>query len=387
MNKSAVSFLSLRLSSFYITIFFVIGSMMPFWPVWLQARGMSGAEIGILTAIPVLGKVIFSPLFASLGDRLGERKRIMLLFMSLALVVFAGFAFVESFFGLFFISFLYGMCWAPLMSFGDNITLLSIRGTSIQYGRLRLWGSLSFIAMSVGVGWLLEATSEDIIYWVILVSIVLTIGATFALPDVRITPLGRKGQPVRRLLKDRGFRIFMATVALIHGSHALYYAFATLHWRSLGYSDGLIGFLWAEAVAVEVLFFIFGERIGGKFLASSLLVLAGVAGILRWSVLAFDPTMGVLIGVQSLHALTFGAMHLGAMTFMTRSVSLDLSATAQSLYGASAFGIGTGITMLFVGLLYEEFAATSFLLMTLMAMGGTLFGLLLRRHEKPILQS
>jgi len=387
VNNSAVKFLSLRLSTFYITIFFVIGSMMPFWPVWLQARGMTGVEIGILTAIPILGKVIFSPLFASFGDRLGERKRLMLLFMSLALVVFTGFAFVESFFGLFVVSFLYGMCWAPLMSFGDNITLLSIRGTSLQYGRLRLWGSLSFIVMSFGLGWFLETTSEDMIYWVILGSIVLTILATFVLPDVRITALGRKGQPVRRLLKDSGFQIFMAAVALIHGSHALYYAFATLHWRSLGYSDGLIGFLWAEAVAVEVVFFIFGGRIGEKFSASSLLILAGTAAILRWSVLAFDPSMGVLIGVQSLHALTFGAMHLGAMAFMTRSVSLDLSATAQSLYGASAFGLGTGITMLFVGLLYEEFAALSFLLMTLMAAGGTLFGLRLRRHEKPILQS
>jgi MFS transporter, PPP family, 3-phenylpropionic acid transporter len=85
--------------------------------------------------------------------------------------------------------------------------------------------------------------------------------------------------------------------------------------------------------------------------------------------------------------LTFGAMHLGAMAFITRSVPLDLSATAQSLYGASAYGIGTGITMLFVGALYEEYHAYAFFLMTLMALGGTLFGLVLRRREKSILPS
>jgi MFS transporter, PPP family, 3-phenylpropionic acid transporter len=382
-----VPHLALRISTFYISIFFVIGSMMPFWPVWLQVRGMNGVEIGILTALPVLSKLVFSPLFASFGDRLGERKRLMILFLILSLIIFSGFAFVESFYGLFAISFLYGMCWAPLMSFGDNITLLSIRGTSMQYGRLRLWGSLSFIVMSFGLGWFLESSGADLIYWVILSSIAFTLLATLGLPDVRITALGRKGRPVSRLLKDRTFLIFLGSVTLVQGSHALYYAFATLHWRSLGYSDGLIGFLWAEAVCVEVLFFIFGGRIGNRFSAESFLILAGSAAIIRWSVLAYDPDMVVLFSVQSLHALTFGAMHLGAMAFITRSVPLDLSATAQSLYGASAYGIGTGITMLFVGALYEEYHAYAFFLMTLMALGGTLFGLVLRRREKSILPS
>lgn len=377
-----LAFLPLRLSSFYITIFFVIGTMLPFWPVWLQARGMGEVEIGILTAIPVLGKVVFSPLFASLGDKLGERKRPMLLFLFLSLIFFAAFYWVESFVGLFIVSFLYGMCWAPIMSFGDNITLLSTRASKIQYGRLRLWGSLSFIVMSFGFGFVLEATNEAMIYWVILVSIGLTLMAVLSLPDVKVTPLGRGGRPVRTLLKDRSFQLFMATVAFTHGSHALYYAFATIHWRSLGYSDALIGFLWAEAVVVEVIFFTFGGRIGTRFAASTLLILAASACVVRWTAVSFDPALWVLFCIQALHSLTFGAMHLGAMQFMSRAVSLDLSATAQSLYGASAFGIGAGVTLLFVGAWYEALEARAFLLMTLMGLGGTIFGLVLRRHEK-----
>ncbi len=377
-----MTYLRVHLSSFYITIFFVIGTMLPFWPVWLQARGMGEVEIGILTAIPVLGKVIFSPLFASLGDKLGERKRPMLFFVALSFVFFAAFYVVESFVGLFVVSFLYGMSWAPIMSFGDNITLLSTRGTDIQYGRMRLWGSLSFILMAFGFGFVLEATSEAMIYWVILVSIGLTLLAVTSLPNVKVTPLGRSGRPVRTLLWDRPFQLFMATVACIHGSHALYYAFATLHWRSLGYSDALIGFLWAEAVVVEVIFFIFGGRIGARFAASSLLILAALACVVRWTVLSVDPGMAILLVIQALHSLTFGAMHLGAMQFMSRAVSLDLSATAQSLYGASAFGVGAGVTLLFVGILYEGLGAQAFLVMTLMGLGGTLFGLVLRRHEK-----
>ncbi len=355
---------------------------MPFWPVWLQSRGMGSTEIGILTALPILTKLIFSPLFASLGDKHGERKRLLMGFVAAALICFSLFYAANSFFALLLVSLLYGICWAPVMSFGDNITMLSTRDKDIQYGRLRLWGSLSFIFMSFSFGYVLENRGTELIYWTIIGATLLTLLATTGLPDVRIPPLGKSSRPVRTLLKNRSFKLFMGCVAMIHGSHAVYYAFATLHWRSLGYSDGFIGFLWAEAVAAEVVFFIYGGRIGNRFSPAFLLVLSAAACVLRWFILAFDPTQNLLMLTQLLHAFTFGAMHLGAMLYMSRAVSLDLSATAQSLYGAAAFGIGTGTTLLFVGFLYEAIAAYSFLLMTLMGFFGTLLGLALKRHEK-----
>jgi len=374
-------FLAPRLSFFYIAIFCVIGCMMPFWPVWLQARGMNGAEIGILTATPVLGKVIFSPLFASLGDKLGERKRLLMLFLATSFCFFALFYITHNFYLLLMISFLYGISWAPIMSFGDNITILATRAGKIQYGRLRLWGSVSFILMSFGFGFVLQHQTDDLIYWTILAAIGLTFLASLLLPDVQVMPLGPAGRPVRTLLKNRTFQIFMASVACIHGSHALYYAFATLHWRTQGYSDAFIGFLWAEGVVAEVVFFIFGDRIGQNFSAAGLLILAATACIVRWTVLGSDPHVIVLCIVQTLHALTFGAMHLGAMNFISRTVSVDLSVTAQSLYGASAFGVGGGVTLLFVGYFYELFAGEAFFIMTLMGIFGTIFGLMLRQRK------
>lgn len=381
-SGSIPTFLPYRLSAFYIAIFCVIGSQMPFWPVWLQAKGMGGVEIGVLTAIPVLAKLIFSPLFASFGDRLGERKRLMLLFLTAAFLSFLAFQFVSGFAGLLVVSLLYGMFWAPLMSFGDNITLLSTRGTDLQYGRLRLWGSISFIAMSFGFGMVLDQSGDQMVYWVILLSIILTFIATLGLPDVRVTPLGKAGQPIRRLLKDKGFRLFLLCVALIHGSHALYYAFATLHWRSLGFSDALIGFLWAEAVVAEVIFFIYGSKINARVAAYGLLILAASTAALRWTAYAYDPNFIVIFIFQLLHAFSFGAMHLGAMSYMNRAVSVDLSATAQSLYGASAYGLGAGVTLMFVGMMYEAWGAQAFFIMTLMCIAGTICALALRRHEK-----
>ena len=90
----------------------------------------------------------------------------------------------------------------------------------------------------------------------------------------------------------------------------------------------------------------------------------------------------ILLIFQTFHAFSFGAMHLGAMTYMNRAVSVDLSATAQSLYGASAFGLGAGVTLLCAGYFYELWQAQAFFIMTLMCIAGTICAFALRRHEK-----
>lgn len=362
-----------------MAVFLVLGAMLPYWPVWLESQGLSGAEIGVLTAIPILGKMVFSPVFAGISDRLGARKPLMMALIVASFIAFACFALGSSLLVLVSVSIVYGILWAPIMAFGDNITILSTRKTTIRYGRLRLWGSISFIMMSFGLGYVLDQTEASMIYWAILSAIGLTFLAGLFMPDVRVPKLVHTTRPILSLLKKREFQLFVATVALIHGSHGLYYAFASLHWRALGYSDTQIGFLWAEAVVVEVLFFLFAGRIEHASKAVFYLTLAGVASILRWSIQSYDPGFEVLLLIQGLHALTFGAMHLGAVAYVTHRVPLELSATAQSLYGAGAFGIGTGITILFVGVLYECFEEKAFLVMTLMGVGGTLFSLALQR--------
>jgi PPP family 3-phenylpropionic acid transporter len=41
----------------------------------------------------------------------------------------------------------------------------------------------------------------------------------------------------------------------MHGSHAFYYAFGTLHWQAQGLGAGLIGALWATGVVAEIALF------------------------------------------------------------------------------------------------------------------------------------
>ena len=125
-----------------------------------------------------------------------------------------------------------------------------------------------------------------------------------------------------------------------------------------------------RGVVAEILLF----SVSGFFVAPlgpmALLMLAGISGVARWTVLAQTTDMTSLVAVQVLHAITFGAVHLGAMHFVARNAPPGLSATAQGLY-ASASGLAMGLAMIGAGSLFANFGGKAFFAMAIVSAIGT----------------
>ena len=173
--------------------------------------------------------------------------------------------------------------------------------------------------------------------------------------------------------RDVKFWIFVLTASALQASHQLYYGFGSLHWRSLGLSDLTIGFLWAEGVLAEIVLFWQGRSLLARIGPLGLMTLGGAAGILRWSLAALVTWLPGIAVLQLLHAFTFGASHLGAMHFLSRSVKLSAAASAQSLYAAISSGFGAGLVMVIAGTLFGAYGGRAYLFMTLFSAAG-LFG-------------
>ena len=156
----------------------------------------------------------------------------------------------------------------------------------------------------------------------------------------------------------------------MQASHQVYYGFGTLYWRGLGFSDTVIGVLWAEGVVAEIVLFWYGAPIVARLGPLGLLALGGVGGIVRWSLMGLVPGLPAAAALQLLHALTFGASHLGAMYMLARSVPPEAAASAQSLYAALSAGLGSGLVMLVAGTLYAAYGGQAYLFMALLSAGG-----------------
>jgi MFS transporter, PPP family, 3-phenylpropionic acid transporter len=373
--------IALRLCFFYAAYFAFIGIYLPFWPVWLGSRGLGPEDIAIVLAVSIGAKAIGNPLCAHIADRTGERRRPIIVLAVLAFASFALFPAVREFWPLVLVSLLFFTVWPPIMALGESLTMINVRSVGLDYGRTRLWGSISFIVLAVLGGHALDGRHPDILFWMLLASLAMFVIAAILLPDARPPPraiaLGR--MPVLDVLRRPSFVLFLAAATAIQGSHAVYYAFGTIHWRQAGYSDAVIGALWAEGVIAEILLFALGDRIVRRLDPSWLLVVGGLAGGVRWAVLGMTDALAFVVAVQALHAFSFGAAHLAAIHFISRAVPPHLSATAQSLYAGVVMGLGLGLLLFVSGGLYEAHGSGAYHAMAACALAGAALAMLIAR--------
>lgn len=375
------SLIAARLSLFYVAVFLVIGVMLPFWPVWMQARGLTASEIGLLTGLGVAAKIVANPFWAELSDRQGKRKQLMCLLAFLSFVAFAAFHWAFSFWPMFFVTAIFFFCFSPLMPLIESTTVLSASRHGLNYGRIRLWGSASFILAAMVAGKLMEDAGDNIIHPVLMGCLAFVLVAAFVLPEA-MTERGNHGRfALIPLLKNKPLMIMMGGAALIQGSHGAYYSFGSIHWLGLGFSDTTIGFLWAEGVVIEILFFIVGAALIKKTGVPLMLLIGGLAAAIRWPLTAVADEVWMLVMIQALHALSYGATHLAGIYFIAERIPQSQSSSVQSLYSALVMGLVLGGVMFGTGQFFEDMQGGIYWYMAAIALLGCLATLPLFKHR------
>ncbi len=378
---------SLRLSLFFAALFVVYGIQLPFFPVWLHWRGLSPTEIGMVTSAPLFLRLFVGPTTAFLADRSGDRRRIVVIAAacSFAAVLALGQTYTLAAIVLFTAVFLVGsQTTGPI---GEAIALSGVRELGVDYGRMRLWGSLSFIAATFAGGALIGELGAPAVIWMLAAGTGMLLVAAWLLPASRrqAKPTGAEAKRARLTLGQvsavagsRTFLLFVFAAGVIQASHAVFYVFGVLHWQAQGISSTMIGMLWSIGVLVEVLLFAAAGRYIDRVGPLGFILAGGGAGVVRWGAMAFDPPLALLFPLQALHALTFGATHLGAMHYIHRAVPQEQAGTAQALFAAATGGVGMGAATLLAGTLYGPFGGLSYLAMAAIAGFGLAAALLLK---------
>jgi PPP family 3-phenylpropionic acid transporter len=354
-----------RLALFYAAMFAAIGVYMPFWPVWLAAQGVTPVELGVLLSANHWLKIVTNPLIARIVDRRGERRMPLILLALATCAVFLPFPLVAGFAALLLLTLLNSVFFPAIVPVGENLALTVVYARRLDYGRIRLWGSIAFVAGALGGGALLTGRDEDVIWWTIVLAMAAMAAASVGLPEARTAPsTGSLPIGFGALLKNRAFVWFLIAGGLLQASHAVYYGFSAIAWRAAGIGETTIGALWALGVVAEILLFALSARLVVRFRPSSFLIAAAVVGLVRWSATPFTDWVPALALLQLLHALTFGAAHLGAMHFIARAAPAGASATAQGLYSGAAVGGLSGLAALAGGSLYAVIGSFAYLAMT-----------------------
>jgi PPP family 3-phenylpropionic acid transporter len=376
-SREASKRFAARLALFYGTLFGLIGTHLPFFPVWLKAVGIDATWIGIITAVPAVTRFSVLPLVTGLAERRRSLRAAMIL---TAFATAFGFALVGTQHQalLVFLAYLVTACmWTPMMPLTDAYALRGVARYGLNYGPLRLWGSAAFVVGALASGLLVDVIAARHLIWVIV-----GMGWLGALASLTLRPLDspRPATAVARrataLLRDPGFLAIIVAAALIQASHAAYYTFASITWQDAGFGGMTIAGLWVLGVLAEIVVFALSPR----FTTAPwlLVVIGGLSAVMRWLITAQEPSVAVLAAVQLAHGLTYGLTQVGTMGLLVRHVPVHVMTRGQG-YFAACSGIVTSGASILSGAVYARHGQGVYYVMAAMALSGAILMWLARR--------
>lgn len=350
-------------------------------PLWYSDRGISAEEIGQILGTATFLRILAGPGWGNVTDRIGRRRPVLLVAGLAATAMALMFVPAQGFVLLVLVASGQGIAASALNPLIDSLALALAREGRMEYGPVRAIGSATFMITTATVGSLLTAIGSWVVPWLMATGYGLATLFSRFLPEAAAPPAVARSFNGMALFRNPGFRLAVLSSGLIQGSHAAYYGFAALFWRSQGFSDTVIGLLLAEGIIMEILLFARGRRLIAYLGPAGLTFCAALACAIRWGVTAASPPLAILALIQFLHAATFAMQHISAMTVLSRYVPVERAATAQALHGALGYGAPNGIMMLIAGWLYARYGGVAFLAMAVVGGAAMLVAVPLTRLE------
>ena len=147
-------------SLLFAAIFVVAGTNLPYLPVWLDWRGLGPREIAIITAAPLFVRVVVTPAIAFAADRAGDHRRFLIVLSWVGLAALIALSQSAGFWPILFCTLAFALAWTTIMPLTETVAMSGVKAAGLDYGRMRLWGSLSFIAASLCGGWVVVASGR-----------------------------------------------------------------------------------------------------------------------------------------------------------------------------------------------------------------------------------
>ena len=376
-----------RLGCFFGAVFLVAGVKTTYIPVWLDARGLTASEIGTIAAVPMLLRVVLAPMIGYAADVAGIHRSMIIglswaaVAMSILLVPAHGF------WPILCASLLLSLASMALVPLTETLAMASVRQSGLDYGRMRLWGSLTFVLAAFAAGAAVDSSGPEAALWLLIAASLISAVVAHVLP----APRGADGDAVetnrrrislsdiRALMTSSAFVWLLVAVGAIQAAHAVFYTFGVIQWQRQGLTSLSASTLWMVGVAAEVALFAFSGAAVRTVGAAGLIALGAAAGVVRWLAMSMDPDFSALVALQALHGLTYGATHLGTVHMISTIVPVEQSGTAQSLYSSATSGIAMALATLLAGKLFPAYGGGAYLAMAMLAAVGVAACLMMMR--------
>ncbi|MCK6497753.1 MFS transporter [bacterium] len=324
------------ISLYLAAMFGGLGVQFIYLQIFLRDQGFSYETIGFLLAVIPAVALVTSPLWGIATDSSRDPRKILLLLLILAPASHYLLIFHKGIVGCLVVCVCIAIFYQPIVPIQDSLILRALHRYGGDYGRLRIWGSIGFTipALILPVFWMkpelgrIDWTVPALVYGGYAIGSVLM---WLRFPSVPPEKAHRFSIESFKLLKNRTFQILLTCVFLARLGSSGLEGYQTMYFEELGVPIHKLALFLSLGPLSEVATIFYSQRWMVRVGARKLMALCLGALVVRMAVTAFSKSWPVLIGIQSLHCLTFGTQHVVTILVVNQLAGDRIRSSAQTL--------------------------------------------------------
>ncbi|MCP4539146.1 MAG: MFS transporter [Chloroflexi bacterium] len=343
--------------AFYLFYFAALACLVPFLTLYYQRIGLSGRQIGTLSAIAPLVSIFSAPMWGALSDATQQHKRVLLAMISSMFVIVLALSRTTTYLLLIPIIAIYAFFGSPIISLVDNSVIESLGKRKDEYGKQRLWGSVGWGLAAPIIGWVIEQNGQG---WAFYGYFILSLGTLIVasrLPVVHSKTSQQFGQDLRLMLTNRRWILFLMTIFIGGMSLTFVLNFAFLYLDSLGASETLMGLFLTVTTLGEMPLWFFADRLLNRWGSRGLLMISLAACAVQAFTFSFVQIPWLALPIQLIQGLAFSAMWTAGVSYAAQIAPEGTKATAQGVLAAVTMGLRSAVGAFVGGILYDGLGA------------------------------
>lgn len=345
---------SANLRLLYLGYYMALGSLSPYIALYFQRSGLSGVQIGILSACILAMTSLTAIPWGTVVDRFQLHHRVLrIAFLFPAVIIFV-LSRTSAFALMIPLVLGYAFFITPIVPLLDSSALAIARIGPASFGEIRVGGTIGWIISVWLVGVLIQAYDARLLFY----AYAAFMGLTFVYVCFRPPPRAAVQVPawgdLRTLLTDRSVVFFLLSIFLVAMGSGAVSNFFSLYMDGIGARESMIGVAWALAAVSEIPVMMYAGHIMRRIGAAGLLKIAFFVYALRWLLLSFTRQPGLALALQLLHGLSFAAFLTAGVTYLSQRTPEGLGMTAQAIFNVVSFGLASFAGALAGGYLYDH---------------------------------
>lgn len=344
-----------KLNALYFLIYAAFACLYPFLTPYLKQRGLSFTEIGIIYGTMGIVSILSQPVWGFITDKYSNKRFVLLCMMLACSLVILNLVFTMTFYWILVSIIVLIIFQNAITPVADAYSCEIIeKHSSIQYGKVRLMGSLGWAVTALVMGYVISWLGDNSVFYVY--SFAMLVGAGL------VYTINFAGQPSRRkicvadmvnLIKDYRIILFIISVIFVNIAMASNSNYLPILIENTGGDITKVGYVFFLSAISELPTFFIGAKLLKRYGEINLYIAGILIFAIRFFLNSICSSYLWVLAVQVSHGISFGLYFLAAVQYLNKNTPPAMRTSAMTLL-AAANAVGVFIGSIGGGMLLEE---------------------------------